>query len=53
MSPRLSAPSTDPEARLAILHERRVELAFKNQRWFDLPRAFAPQELAAYLRAKN
>jgi hypothetical protein len=33
------ATSTDPAAlRTIILHERRVELAFENHRWFDLVR---------------
>lgn len=42
-----------PTLKLAILHERRVELAFENQRWFDLQRAFTPQELTDYFRAKS
>lgn len=42
-----------PTLRLAILHERRVELAFENQRWFDLLRTFTPDELVAYFRAKS
>lgn len=42
-----------PTLKLAILHERRVELAFENQRWFDLLRTFTPQELVDYFRAKN
>ena len=39
--------------KLAILHERRVELAFEHHRWHDLTRFFTPTELVAYFRAKN
>ncbi len=42
-----------PTLKLAILHERRVELAFENHRWFDLQRFFTKDELQAYFRAKN
>ncbi len=38
--------------RLAILHERRVELAFEHHRWFDLLRTFTTDELVAYFKAK-
>lgn len=41
-----------PTLKLAILHERRVELAFEHHRWFDLIRNFTAQELVAYLKAK-
>jgi hypothetical protein len=41
-----------PTLKLAILHERRVELAFEHHRWFDLLRAFNPTELVAYFKAK-
>jgi hypothetical protein len=41
-----------PTLKLAILHERRVELAFENHRWFDLLRFFTPQELQTYIQAK-
>ena len=41
-----------PTLKLAILHERRVELAFENHRWFDLLRSFTPAELVAYIQAK-
>ncbi|MDZ7690840.1 MAG: RagB/SusD family nutrient uptake outer membrane protein [Balneolaceae bacterium] len=34
-----------------VLHERRIELAFENHRWFDLKRTKTPQELAAFLNA--
>ena len=42
-----------PTLKLAILHERRVELAFENHRWFDLLRFFTPAELVTYIRAKS
>ncbi len=35
----------------AVLKERRVELAFENQRWFDLKRTMTPAELAAFMNA--
>jgi hypothetical protein len=41
-----------PTLKLAILHERRVELAFEHQRWYDLLRAFPTTELVAYFKAK-
>ena len=42
-----------PNLKLAILHERRVELAFENQRWYDLLRFFNSDELVAYFKGKN
>ena len=42
-----------PTLKLAILHERRAELAFENQRLFDLLRTFTPQEFVDYFKAKN
>lgn len=42
-----------PTLKLAILHERRVELAFEHQRWYDLLRAFTTAELVNYFKAKN
>ncbi|WP_080059107.1 RagB/SusD family nutrient uptake outer membrane protein [Spirosoma aerolatum] len=42
-----------PTLKLAILHERRVELAFENQRWFDLLRFFTPDELVTYFKSKS
>ncbi len=42
-----------PTLKLAILHERRVELAFENHRWYDLLRFFTPDELVQYMRAKD
>lgn len=41
-----------PTLKLAILHERRVELAFEHHRWFDLLRTFTTDELVAYFRSK-
>lgn len=35
--------------RETVLHERRIELAFENHRWFDLKRTMTPEELAAFL----
>lgn len=40
-----------PTFRERILHERRVELAFENWRWFDLKRTKTPAELAQFLNA--
>ncbi len=37
--------------RAAVLKERRVELAFENQRWFDLKRTMTPAEWAAHMNA--
>ncbi|GAB3504088.1 RagB/SusD family nutrient uptake outer membrane protein [Emticicia fontis] len=44
-----------PTLKLAILHERRSELAFENHRLFDLLRAFGdnPQGFVDYMKAKN
>jgi len=42
-----------PTLKLAILHERRVELAFEHHRWFDLLRAFNATELVAFFKAKS
>jgi hypothetical protein len=42
-----------PTLKLAILHERRVELAFEHQRWFDLIRFFTTDELVAFFKAKS
>lgn len=44
-----------PTLKLAILHERRSELAFENHRLFDLLRAFTanPQEFVSYFKGKN
>lgn len=42
-----------PTLKLAILHERRVELAFEHQRWFDLLRFFTTKELVTFFKAKS
>jgi hypothetical protein len=42
-----------PTLKLAILHERRIELAFEHHRWHDLTRFFSPAELVNYFHAKN
>jgi len=42
-----------PTLKLAILHERRVELAFEHHRWFDLLRTFNDAELVSYFHAKS
>ncbi|WP_339715275.1 RagB/SusD family nutrient uptake outer membrane protein [uncultured Kriegella sp.] len=39
------------EFRTALLHERRIELAFENHRWFDLRRTLSTTELVALLNA--
>lgn len=41
-----------PTLRDAIFHERRVELCFENQRWFDLMRLYPnPDDFVAYMRS--
>jgi hypothetical protein len=42
-----------PTLKLALLHERRSELAFEHYRWFDLLRFFNINDLVAYIHAKN
>ncbi|OQP62218.1 RagB/SusD family nutrient uptake outer membrane protein [Niastella populi] len=42
-----------PTLKLAILHERRIELAFEHHRWHDLTRFFNATELVNYFRSKN
>lgn len=42
-----------PTLKLAILHERRIELAFEHHRWHDLLRFFTADELVAYFKAKS
>jgi hypothetical protein len=42
-----------PTLKLAILHERRSELAFEHHRWFDLLRFFNINDLVAYIHSKN
>ena len=42
-----------PTLKLAILHERRIELAFEHHRWHDLTRFFNATELVTYFTAKS
>lgn len=42
-----------PTLKLAILHERRIELAFEHHRWHDLTRTFNATELVTYFQAKS
>jgi hypothetical protein len=42
-----------PTLKLAILHERRIELAFEHHRWHDLTRFFNPTDLVSYFKSKN
>ena len=42
-----------PTLKLAILHERRIELAFEHHRWHDLIRFFKPLELVTYIQSKS
>jgi len=42
-----------PTLKLAILHERRVELAFEHHRWHDLTRFFNATELVNYIKSKS
>lgn len=42
-----------PNLMRAILHERRCELAFENQRWYDLLRFFSTADLIEYMHGKN
>lgn len=42
-----------PTLKLAILHERRIELAFEHHRWHDLVRFFNADELVTYFKAKS
>ncbi|ANH80774.1 carbohydrate-binding protein SusD [Niabella ginsenosidivorans] len=37
--------------RAKIMHERRIELAFENWRWFDLKRTMTADDLATFLEA--
>jgi len=42
---------TKESFRAAVLHERRIELAFENHRWFDLKRTYTPEEQSQFLNA--
>lgn len=48
-----SYTSKFPTLKDAILHERRIELAFENHRWFDLIRTYDGQELVDYFKKKD
>lgn len=52
---RMNADYTSPypTLKLAILHERRIELAFEHHRWHDLVRFFTPAELVSYFKSKS
>jgi len=39
--------------RTALNHERRIELAFENDRWYQLKRTMSPTELATFLNANG
>jgi starch-binding outer membrane protein, SusD/RagB family len=42
-----------PSLKLAILHERRIELAFEHHRWHDLTRFFNATDLVIYFKSKS
>ena len=42
-----------PSLKLAILHERRIELAFEHHRWHDLTRFFTAADLVSFFKAKS
>jgi hypothetical protein len=42
-----------PTLKLAILHERRIELAFEHHRWNDLTRFFNITDLITYIHSKS
>lgn len=42
-----------PTLKLAILHERRIELAFEHHRWHDLLRFFNAADLVTYIHSKS
>jgi len=48
-----SYTSKYPTLKLAILHERRVELAFEHHRWHDLTRFFNATDLVTYFKSKS
>lgn len=45
--------STNPDLRDAIVHERKVELAFEGQSWYDLLRLYSRSELKTMMHAQN
>lgn len=42
-----------PALKLAVLHERRIELAFEHHRWHDLTRFFNATDLVTFFKAKS
>ena len=42
-----------PTIKDVVLHERRIELAFENHRWFDLLRFYKPDDLVKFLNDKS
>ena len=44
---------TKETMRTAVSHERRIELAFENDRWYQLKRTMTPTELAVFLNANG
>jgi hypothetical protein len=42
-----------PTLKLAILHERRIELAFENHRMYDLLRSYTIDDLVTYFHSKS
>lgn len=45
--------STNPDLRDAIVHERKVELAFEGHSWYDMLRLYSRDELKSIMQAKN
>lgn len=45
--------SANPDLREAIVHERKVELAFEGHSWYDLLRLYSRNELKTIMYAKN
>jgi hypothetical protein len=45
--------STNPNLRDAIVHERKVELAYEGHSWYDLLRLYSKSELKTLMQAKN
>jgi hypothetical protein len=50
---RAGLPNVGVATRDAIVHERKVELAFEGQSWYDLLRLYSKDELKALIHAKN
>jgi hypothetical protein len=49
--PPVATNLTKEAFKTAVLHERRIELAFENHRWYDLRRTMSTDELVAFLNA--